>query len=62
MINSIIQIVIGFILWKYMPGKITAGSRKVRSYIDMIFQIFGLLLMILGMIRIVYKLISFISF
>ena len=51
MLHNIIIFFVGFILWKVIPGKITAGSKKVRSYIDMGAQILGIVLMLIGAIH-----------
>lgn len=50
MIHCIIEIVLGYVMWKYLPGKITAAKPKVRGYIDLGLQIVGIILMILGSI------------
>lgn len=51
MIHAIILVIIGYIVWKFIPGKITAGSRKMRSYIDLGAQILGILLMLSGIVK-----------
>lgn len=53
MLHCIILLALGFVLWKYLPGKITAASKKTRSYIDLGFQIVGILMMITGAIQLV---------
>lgn len=53
MVHSIILIALGFVMWKYLPGKITAASKKTRSYIDLGFQIVGILLMLSGGVELV---------
>lgn len=53
MAHGIINLLVGFVLWKYIPGKITAGSKKVRSYIDLGAQILGILLMLTGAINLI---------
>ena len=51
MIHAIILVIIGYIVWKFIPGKITAESRKMRSYIDLGAQILGILLMLSGIVK-----------
>ena len=51
MIHAIILVIIGYIVWKFIPGKITVGSRKMRSYIDLGAQILGILLMLSGIVK-----------
>jgi len=58
MLHCIILVVLGFVLWKFLPGKITAASKKTRSYIDLGFQIVGILLMIIGAIQFVKYIIN----
>lgn len=53
MLHNIIIFFIGFVLWKVIPGKFTAGSKKVRSYIDMGSQILGIVLMLIGIIHLI---------
>ncbi len=61
MVHSIILIALGFVLWKFLPGKITATSRKKRKNIDLGFQISGIILMILGAIQLVLSIVDFIA-
>lgn len=53
MVHALILFVIGFILWKFLPGKITAASPKVRSYIDLGAQILGIILMLSAVIDVI---------
>ena len=53
MLHCIILIALGFVMWKFLPGKITAASKKARSYIDLGLQILGIILMITGAIQLV---------
>lgn len=48
MTSFLIEIAIGYIFFSLLPGKITAGTAKVRSFIDLAFQIIGILLMVAG--------------
>ena len=51
MIHAIILVIIGYIIWKFIPGKITAGSRKICSYIDLGAQVLGILLMLSSIVK-----------
>lgn len=53
MVHALILFVIGFILWKFLPGKITAVRPKVRSYIDLGAQILGIILMLSAVIDVI---------
>lgn len=57
MIGGIIKIVIGLFLWKVVPGWIEFGSSSVRSFIQLIFNIIGVILVIVGAVNIVMSLI-----
>lgn len=48
--GNLINIVIGYIIWRYIPGKITAASKNVRKYIDVSAQILGIILMLTGVV------------
>lgn len=57
MIEGIIKIVIGLFLWKVVPGWIEFGSAGARSFIQLIFNIIGVILVIVGAVNIVMSLI-----
>ena len=57
MIEGIIKIVIGLFLWKVVPGWIEFGSSGARSFVQLIFNIVGVILIIVGAINIVMYLI-----
>lgn len=48
--GNLINIVIGYIIWRYLPGKITAAPKNVRKYIDVSAQILGIILMLTGVV------------
>jgi hypothetical protein len=56
MVHALILFVIGFILWKFLPGKITAVRPKVRYYIDLGAQILGVILMLSGVVNFIKSL------
>ncbi len=53
MVNSIIKIFIGFILIKYVPRWINYGDKKVRNNIQLVVSIFGVLLLIAGIVSLI---------
>lgn len=48
--GNLINIVIGYIIWRYIPGKITVASKNVRKNIDVSAQILGIILMLTGVV------------
>ena len=50
MIGSIIQIVLGLLLWKIIPGWIEYGDRKTREFIKLCCNIVGIIILLLGII------------
>ncbi len=57
MIGGIIKLVIGLFLWKVVPGWIEFGSSGARSFVQLIFNIIGVILVIVGAVNIVMSLI-----
>jgi hypothetical protein len=53
MVSIIISFVIGYLLWKVLPGKITAAPHKIRTYIDMGAQILGIIIMLSSVIKLI---------
>lgn len=53
MINAIIKIIIGVVLWKLVPGWIQYGNRKVREAIQLVCNILGIVIVIAGVISII---------
>lgn len=51
--GNLINIVIGYIIWRYIPGKITAASKKVRKYVDLGAQVLGIILMLTGIVGLI---------
>ena len=51
--GNIINIVIGYIIWRYIPGKITAASKKVRKSVDLGAQVLGIILMLTGIVSLI---------
>lgn len=47
-IGNIIEIVIGFVIWKIVPGWITEGGKSVRNVIKLICNILGVIIVLHG--------------
>lgn len=51
--NAIIRIVIGYFLWRIVPGWITYGNKKTRDKIQLVLNIIGILLVLFGIISLI---------
>lgn len=60
MISAIIEIIIGLVIWKMVPGWITEGNKSVRDVIKLVCNIIGIILVIAGCYSLIMALISFI--
>jgi heme/copper-type cytochrome/quinol oxidase subunit 4 len=49
--KCIIQIAMGLLLWLFVPGWITQGSRKTRQWIKLACNIAGIVMVISGSLR-----------
>ena len=58
MISAIIEIVIGFVVWKIVPGWITEGNKSTRDIIKLACNIIGVILVIAGCYSLVMSLIG----
>ena len=58
MVPAIIEIIIGLIIWKMVPGWITEGSKSARDVIKLACNIIGVLVVILGCYSLVMALIE----
>ena len=56
--KSIIQIIFGWLLWRFVPGLITQGSRKSRTRIQLCCNIAGIILVVLGVLHLVQTLLD----
>jgi len=54
----IFQIIIGLLLWKLVPRWIEYGDRKTREYIKLGCNIFGIILVVLGIVSILTSLLK----
>lgn len=50
MVSAIIEIVIGLVIWKMVPGWITEGNKSTRDVIKLACNIIGIILLIAGAI------------
>lgn len=48
MTSSIIEIILGLLIWKIVPGWISEGSPKQRNSIRLVCNVIGILFVILG--------------
>lgn len=46
MISAVIEIVIGLVVWKMVPGGITEGNKSAREVIKLACNIIGIILVI----------------
>ena len=58
MISAIIEIVIGFVVWKIVPGWITEGKKNVRDTIKLACNIIGVIIVVAGCYSLVMTLIG----
>jgi len=56
--GGIFQIIIGLLLWKLVPRWIEYGDRKTREYIKLGCNIFGIILVVLGIVSILTSLLK----
>lgn len=52
--NAIIKIIIGYVLWRIVPGWITYGNKKTRDKIQFVLNVIGVLLVLLGIISLIH--------
>lgn len=58
MASSILKIIIGLIVWKFMPGWITQGKKNVRDVSKMACNIIGIIMVLAGGYSLVMDLIG----
>lgn len=59
MVPAIIEIIIGLIVWKMVPGWITEGNKSARDIIKLACNIIGIILVIAGCYSLVISLIGY---
>lgn len=58
MISAIIEIILGLVIWKMVPGWITEGSKSVRDIIKLACNIVGIIIVIGGCYSLIVSLIG----
>ena len=58
MVSAIIEIIIGLVIWKMVPGWITEGNKSTRDIIKLACNIIGVILVIVGSYSLVRSLIG----
>lgn len=58
MVSAIIEIIIGLVIWKMVPGWITEGNKSTRDIIKLACNIIGVILVIAGCYSLIISLIS----
>ena len=53
MLGSIIEIVLGLLIWKIVPGWITEGSASIRQIIRLGCNIIGIIVMLAGIVSLI---------
>ena len=57
MINAIIEIILGLVIWKFVPGWITQGDKSARDMIGLACNIIGVIIVIAGCYSLIMALI-----
>lgn len=58
MISAIIEIILGVIVWKMVPGWITQGKKSARDTIKLACNIIGIILVIAGCYSLIMSLVG----
>ena len=59
MISSIIQIIVGLLIWKIVPDWVEVKSRKSKSSIRLSLNIIGIVIILFGIVSLLRSLFSF---
>ena len=59
MISSIIQIIVGLLIWKIVPDWVEMKSRKSKSSIRLSLNIIGIVIILFGIVSLLRSLFSF---
>jgi hypothetical protein len=57
MLGAIIEIIIGLVLWRVVPGWITEGSQGARNFFRLAFNVVGIIVTIAGCISLITALV-----
>ncbi len=58
MISSIIQIIVGLLVWKIVPDWIEVKSRKSKNVVKIILNILGIIIILFGIVSLLKILFS----
>lgn len=58
MMSAIIEIIIGLVVWKIIPGWITEGNKSMRDVIKLACNIIGVIIVIAGCYSLIMSLIG----
>lgn len=58
MVSAIVEIIIGLVIWKMVPGWITEGNKSTRDIIKLACNIIGVIMVIAGCYSLVMALIG----
>lgn len=58
MLSSIIEIILGLVIWKLVPDWITQGNRNARDIIELACNIIGIIIVLAGCYSLVMALIG----
>ena len=58
MISSIIQIIVGLLVWKIVPDWIEVKSRKSKNLVKIILNIIGIIIILFGIVSLIKTLFS----
>jgi len=56
MIGAVVEIIIGLVIWKLVPGWITEGSKKTKEFLRLACNIVGIIVVIAGSLSLVRSL------
>ncbi len=58
MISSVIQIIIGLLVWKIVPDWIEVKNRKSKSLVKLSLNIIGIIIILFGIVHLIRSLFS----
>jgi len=58
MMSSFLQIIVGFLVWKIVPGWIEVKSRKSKNLVKFILNILGVIIILFGIVSLLKSIFS----
>lgn len=58
MISSVIQIIVGLLVWKVVPNWIEVKSRKSKNLVKIILNILGIIIILFGIVSLLKSVFS----